>query len=161
MKIATITRTKTTAAIAITLLLVSAFLLLLNVPVQAQEYTNMQEGGSIPLPAGVTPDETYETIAHMNFRPNPIGVNQPLLVNIWMQPPVHISHYQTGYTVTLTKPDGTEVLLAQWIPIAGTQQPGLNIQSTMLEHGKYSLTSQVAISQQETTLRFEFQGSIR
>jgi hypothetical protein len=92
--------------------MVSAFALMLNVPtpVVAQP-TNLQEGGSIRLPAGVTPDLEYETIAHISFRPNPVGVNQPLLVNVWLQPPVHVSRYHTGYTVTLTKPDGTEIVV--------------------------------------------------
>jgi len=103
-------KTKLTATIAIVLLIASAFIVMINAPVQAQEYTNMQEGGSIPLPAGVTPDETFDTIAHLSFRPNPVGLYQPVLVNIWMQPPIHVTHYfEEAFLVTLTKPDGTEV----------------------------------------------------
>jgi hypothetical protein len=55
--------------------------MLIPMPAKGQKYTNVQEGGSVPLPAGVTPGATYETIAYMSFRPNPIGLNQPLLVN--------------------------------------------------------------------------------
>jgi hypothetical protein len=40
-------------------------------PIKAQEYTNMQEGGSIPLPTGVTPDNTVKSEAHVSFNPNP------------------------------------------------------------------------------------------
>jgi hypothetical protein len=105
-----INKTKLTASMAIVLLTISAFVIMINVPVQAQEYTNMQEGGSMPLPSGVTPDETFETIAHLSFRPNPVGVNQPILVNVWNQPPIHVTHYFVGtYLVTITKPDGTEI----------------------------------------------------
>ena len=89
-----------------TLILLMGSVMLMATPVQAQ-YTNPQDGASKPLPSGVTPDLTYETIAHLSFRPNPIGLNQPLLVNVWMQPPTHVSRYFTGLTVTLTKPDGT------------------------------------------------------
>jgi hypothetical protein len=68
----------------------------------------MQDNGSISLPSGVTPDESYQTISHMSFRPNPIGVGQPLLVNLWLQPPLHLVRYfKNDYVVTLTKPDGT------------------------------------------------------
>ena len=105
-----INKTKLTATIVITILIISAFTLMTSSLVQAQEYTNMQEGGSMPLPAGVTADETFDTIAHLSFRPNPIGLNQPVLVNIWMQPPIHVTHYlKEAFLVTLTKPDGTEV----------------------------------------------------
>ena len=39
-----------------------------------------------PLPAGVTADSTITTIPYLSFAPNPIGVGQELLVNIWVQP---------------------------------------------------------------------------
>jgi hypothetical protein len=104
-----INKTKLTAAIAMTLLMVSAFALMLNVMVQAQEY-DIIDNGSILLPPGVTPDETYQAIAHLSFRPNPVGVNQPILVNLWIQPPLHVNKYmKDAYLVTLTKPDGTEI----------------------------------------------------
>ena len=103
-------KTKLTASIAIVLLIASAFVVMINAPVQAQGYTNMQEGGSYPLPAGVTPDDEYETIAHLSFRPNPVGLDQPILVNIWMQPPIHVSHYlKEAFLVTFTSPDGNTI----------------------------------------------------
>ena len=52
MKNATNSKTKLTATIAIFLLMVSAFVLM-AAPIKAQ---GAHEGGSIPLPAGVTPD---------------------------------------------------------------------------------------------------------
>jgi hypothetical protein len=74
----------------IALTLVVASLTLFALPVYAQigphGYYDEREGGSSPLPAGVTANENYNAIAHLSFRPNPIGVGQPLLVNIWMQP---------------------------------------------------------------------------
>lgn len=68
----------------------------------------LQSGGGVSLPAGVTPDLALETIPYLSFRPNPVGLGQDILVNIWLQPPIHISRYLTGLTVTITKPDGTK-----------------------------------------------------
>jgi len=103
-----INKTKLTATIAIVLLIASAFVVMINVPVQAQEYTNQQEGGSIPLPAGVTPDVTESTRAFLSFRPNPVGVDQVILVNLWLNPPLHVSRYFSDYKVTITDPEGNE-----------------------------------------------------
>jgi hypothetical protein len=93
-------------AIALVMLMTSVILTLYN-PVKAQP-TNLQEGGSIRLPAGVTPDFTVDTHAFLSFRPNPVGVGQTILVNMWAEPPIHVSRYHTGYTVTITDPDGNE-----------------------------------------------------
>src|SRR5512138_2768077 len=70
--------------------------------------TNPQSSSSIPLPAGVTPDVTLDTIAHISFTPNPVGVGQNILVNIWFQPPIHVSRALSGLQVVITKPDGTK-----------------------------------------------------
>ncbi len=69
--------------------------------------TNLQGSGSVPLPSGVTADITLDTISALSFTPNPRGIGQPLLVNIWIHPATHGSRYLSGYTVTFTKPDGT------------------------------------------------------
>jgi hypothetical protein len=97
----------------ITLIVLMAITSLMASPVKSQQsttYTNMQEGGSIPLPAGVTPNLSLDTIAHMSFRPNPVGVGQTVLVNLWIQPPLHVSKYFKDFTVTITDPDGTAVV---------------------------------------------------
>ena len=99
-------KTKTASTFAIALLLLS--IALIAVPIQAQTtYKNVQEGGSIPLPAGVTANVIEDTRAFLSFSPNPIGLNQELLVNIWLNPALHVSRYFTDYKVTITKPDGT------------------------------------------------------
>ena len=76
-------------AVTVAILMLTSILLTVN-PVQAQVVDQGGEnpstpGGSIPLPAGVTPDLSYQTIAYISFRPNPIGVNQPLLINVWLE----------------------------------------------------------------------------
>jgi len=116
-----INKTKLTASIAIVLLIASAFIVMINAPVQAQVSVSpavallypeqIQDSGGIPLPSGVTPDLTVDTIAHMSFRPNPTGVNQPFLVNLWTQPALYASRYFKDYTVTITKPDGTQEVI--------------------------------------------------
>jgi hypothetical protein len=101
-------KTKLTTSIVIILLTISAFVVMINAPVQAQdEYENWQEGGSIPLPDGVTPDVTVSPTPYLSFRPNPVGVNQPLLVNMWVEPGLNPNWYHTRYKVTITKPDET------------------------------------------------------
>jgi hypothetical protein len=80
-----------------------------DVAVKAQtQYTNMQEGGSIPLPSGVTPDSTLETISHLSFNPNPVGVGQPVTCFMWLSPPVHASRYFSDFKVIMIDPDGKQ-----------------------------------------------------
>ncbi len=82
---------------------------LFALPVQAQSPTSSitanYTGG--PLPAGVTPDLSLDTIPYLSISPNPIGVGEQLLVNLWVQPALQVNRAHTGYTVTFTKPDGT------------------------------------------------------
>ena len=95
-----------TTAIVLVLLMASVPMIVYT---QAQaKYTNMRDGGSIQLPSGVTADQTFNTIAHLSYRPTLVGIGQPILVNLWMQPPIHVTHYfKAAMVVTLTKPDGT------------------------------------------------------
>ena len=103
------TKLKTTATI-ILILMMMASVTLMAMPAQAQTvYTNQQEGGSTPGPlaSGVTADVTLDTFASLSFTPNPIGVGQTLLVNVWLNPPLHVSRYFKDYAVTITDPNGT------------------------------------------------------
>lgn len=60
-----------------------------------------------PLPSGVTPDTSVTTAAYLAVTPNPVGIGQTMLVNVWTTPGIDVSRYHTGYTVTITKPDAT------------------------------------------------------
>src|SRR5450759_2168777 len=105
------TKLKTTATIFLILLMASVTLMS-NAPVKAQTtYTNMRDGKGVGLPAGVTPGETYNSLARIAFRPSPVGLGQPIIVNVWSEPPVHASRLYTGLTVTITKPDGTKQVI--------------------------------------------------
>jgi hypothetical protein len=70
--------------------------------------SNPREQQSQPLPTGVTANITVDTLIFLSFRPNPIGVGQTLLVNLWFNPPTHYNRILTGISVVLTKPDGTK-----------------------------------------------------
>ena len=102
-----INKAKATAIIVTILMMTSIAAIAL--PAQAQTtYKNMQDGKGIRLPTGVTPDVSLKTYPSLAFSPNPIGVGQALLVNLWINPPFSNHRYGTGYTVTITKPDGTK-----------------------------------------------------
>ncbi|UCC58594.1 MAG: PQQ-binding-like beta-propeller repeat protein [Candidatus Bathyarchaeum sp.] len=94
-------KAKLTATIAIVLLMISAFMVMTSVPVQA-----VDEPVSGPLPSGVTPEVTEATRAFLSFRPTTVGVNQPILVNLWLNPATHRSRYHPDYEVIITDPDG-------------------------------------------------------
>ncbi len=69
--------------------------------------TESGAGTSGALPSGVTPDVTVDTRAFLSFAPNPIGVGQTLLVNMWTNPPISPNRFQSGYSVEIMKPDNT------------------------------------------------------
>jgi hypothetical protein len=115
----TMNKTKTAAVITIAFLMASVALMAM--PVQTIQSVQAQLVGAIgtspsdlygypnlgPLPAGVTPAYTFATFAYMSVTPNPVGVNQTVLVNVWTTPGLPNYFYRQGYTVTIQKPDGT------------------------------------------------------
>jgi len=112
-------------ATAITLILLAAATLL-ALPAQAQIGANggsptNAPNGSIPLPAGVTADTIVKSDIYLSFRPNPVGIGQPILVNIWLDPgPSYVRHLN-GYKVTFERPDGTtDVVTLNSYPADGT-----------------------------------------
>jgi hypothetical protein len=91
--------------IAVILLMSSAVLVMNNKPVNAAAGDTQVAG---PLPEGVTPSVQVETIAYLSFRPNPVGVGQTVLVNVWL-PPIHVArNFTDAYVVTITDPDGNK-----------------------------------------------------
>lgn len=52
--------------------------------------------------------DDFETLAYISVDPNPIGVGQTLLVNVWFTPSIPSGPAYEGITVTFTKPDGTK-----------------------------------------------------
>jgi hypothetical protein len=92
------------------LLLASTILISINIQ-NVQGQLAAQQPISGPLPSGVTVDNTLDTKAFISFRPNPVGLNQPFLVNIWTSPSIHVDRFQPNYQVTITKPDGTKDII--------------------------------------------------
>lgn len=108
----TLNKAKTATVICVALMFASTIL----ATARAQDVARYLDPGVIPtnlrdihsltaIPAGVTPDKTYTTKAWLSIRPNPVGVNQPVLVNLWMAPPTLYQSY-SGYKVTITDPSG-------------------------------------------------------
>ena len=100
-------KTKLAVAIALIFLISSSAFLVFQVQAQAHGGTAGTVTGG-PLPAGITPAVTMEGKIWLSFTPNPIGVGQTLLVNLWSIPAPGANRAHTGYTVTFTKPDGTK-----------------------------------------------------
>ena len=106
-------------AIIVTVLLMAS-ITLMTMPVQpvkaqvaltpevALRYPEQIRDSGVPLPPGVTPSLTLDTHPFLSFRPNPVGLGQTIIVNIWLTPALYPSRYHEGYTVTITKPDGTK-----------------------------------------------------
>ena len=69
--------------------------------------TETGSGTSGSLPSNATPDVTVDTRAFLSVSPNPIGVGQTLLVNMWTNPPISPNRFQSGYSVDIMKPDNT------------------------------------------------------
>jgi hypothetical protein len=94
-------------AIIVTVLMMTSIMIMANAPANAQLAEQQPIAG--PLPSGVTPSITIGTIPYLSFTPNPIGIGQQMLVNIWMQPPIHVERQlHNAMQVTFTKPDGTK-----------------------------------------------------
>ncbi len=100
---------KIAKATLLTLTIAIAFVALLQTPIQtAQAQLSPTQPVSGPLPAGVTPSLTLNPKAYLSFRPNPVGLGQTVLVNMWTTPALSWQRFHQGYTVTITKPDGTK-----------------------------------------------------
>ena len=77
-------------------------MLLSITPAQAQQTTG-------PLPSGVTPDATVDTDIYLSFRPNPVGLDQIFLVNLYTVPAPGSNRMHEDFTLTITKPSGVEI----------------------------------------------------
>ncbi len=88
-----------------------ASMLLATAPAQAQVDTHGGPPGGgyegpTTIPSGQTADFTISDLAFLSVSPNPIGVGQTALVNMWITFPSGEGKYMNGYKVTITHPDG-------------------------------------------------------
>src|SRR5665647_496020 len=101
--------TKLQSTSTIILILLMASIMLSEMPIQtAQAQLSATQPTSGPMPSGATADFTVATTPYLSVRPNPVGINQQLLVNIWILPAPHTQRAFEDLKVTITKPDGTK-----------------------------------------------------
>ncbi len=103
---------KILSILAIALLLSSMAMLSLTVKAQDEGVHGgapTQNGyvGPTTIPAGQTADFTIYPLCFLSASPNPIGVGQLLLVNMWITFPSGEGKFMNGYKVNIVKPDGT------------------------------------------------------
>ncbi len=134
------------AALAL-VLLVASVMLTLYTPVKAQ----VDQPTSGTLPAGASVNWTFTTYPRLSFTPNPIGVGQTLLVNLWVTPPPTADRFMKDYKVTITDPDGNEDVIVMdsyvadgtaWFPYvvdqAGTWTLRFDFQGMYFPKGWYN-----------------------
>jgi hypothetical protein len=90
----------------IAILIASALVIIINVPVHAQLAAVQPSSG--PLPAGVTPDITVPTTAYLSIRPTVVGLNQIFLVNLFPIPAPNANRIFKDFKITITKPSGQQ-----------------------------------------------------
>jgi len=102
-----IDKTKT-MALAIVAIMATSITLLTN-PIQlVQAQLAAQQPVSGPLPSGTSVNATVDIRAFLSFRPNPVGLGQPVLVNVYVTPAPGAGRKLLDYKVTISKPDGTQ-----------------------------------------------------
>ena len=101
-----------TTAIIVTIIMVTS-IAAMAIPIKAQE--DRPHGGEATgyvgpttVPAGVTPSLIVETNPYLSMSPNPTGLGQYILVNLWITPPPAAQRFLAKFSVTFTKPDGTK-----------------------------------------------------
>jgi outer membrane protein assembly factor BamB len=100
-------------------IMIASTILVANQPVNAARLSTQPTTGQVP--AGVTPNATANVRAFLSFRPNPVGVGQPILINMWTSVAPGAGRMHHDYTLTITKPDGTtEVQKFDTYPNDGT-----------------------------------------
>jgi hypothetical protein len=101
---------KTSLTMTILLLLITSMMLAV---IPAKTEAQVTQTGAPKLtpwqntvPPGVTVNTTVTPLAFMSVTPTPVGIGQTLLVNLWLDPPINTNRFYSGYTVTITKPNG-------------------------------------------------------
>ncbi|MEM2130219.1 MAG: PQQ-binding-like beta-propeller repeat protein [Candidatus Bathyarchaeia archaeon] len=107
----------TLAAFGLFVLMTSVFLSA-SAPSKAQLASVQPSAG--PLPSGATPSITITTEAYLSVSPNPIGVGQSAIVNMWLHPPIHVNRqFKGAFQVTITDPNGEKTVVGPIDSYAG------------------------------------------
>ncbi len=146
---------KINATIVIVLMVTSAALMLAQSPIKPAEAQLSATQQTVSVPAGVTPNRTCATVSCLSFRPNPIGLGQQLLINVWVSPSVQtqrkiLSEVTGSIKVTIQKPDGSNDVITMpntqsecsswwvYIPAAvGTYKLKMDFAGTFFPEGQW------------------------
>lgn len=90
----------TTFVMAILLFSIGAIFLPGNSKVEEIGAPQLSSWPTAP-PTGAVINTTITTTAFMSVSPNPIGVGQSALINLWLEPPVQYNRYFSGYTIKI------------------------------------------------------------
>jgi outer membrane protein assembly factor BamB len=144
---------KAISIIAIVLLM-SSIIMIAKPGVSAAVDTTKPFSG--PMPSGLTANVTAKSTAYLSFRPNPVGLNQPFIVNIWVTPAPGAQRKFLDLTVTITKPDGTQEIIKEdsypddgtaWFEYVadqvGTWKLKFDFPGTYMPAGRYSAGNMV------------------
>jgi|GEM_PF-380978 len=99
------------AAVIILMLMATSVTLMTSV-IQVEAQAMAQPTGG-PLPAGVTPSATVDvTGAYLSVTPSPVGIDQQLLVNMWIIPAIHRQRqFIKAFEIEITKPNGQSEII--------------------------------------------------
>jgi len=101
-------KTKIFATVIMAILLVSYAAIFLPATAKVEEIGAPQlTSWPTSPPTGAAVNTTIATTAFISVSPNPIGLGQDVLINLWLEPPIAYQRYFSGYTVTVTKPNNT------------------------------------------------------
>ncbi|MEM2703019.1 MAG: PQQ-binding-like beta-propeller repeat protein [Candidatus Bathyarchaeia archaeon] len=110
-----------------TLTLITSILIMILAPLALLPMASAQETQTV----------TIYPVAYLSFRPNPIGVNQTLLVNVWVSPSCPWGLKLRNYTVEFTKPDNSKFIYGPFDAIQSENTAWFEIKVDMI--GKWKL----------------------
>jgi hypothetical protein len=96
------------AALTAIFLMITSMTVITTSLVKAQSAPTMPTAG--PLPSGVTTGEAPVS-AHLSFNPNPTGVGQTILINLWTSPAPGGNREHPEYDLIITNPSGTQQVI--------------------------------------------------
>ncbi|HLN44947.1 MAG TPA: PQQ-binding-like beta-propeller repeat protein [Candidatus Sulfotelmatobacter sp.] len=148
---------KTAVAISFILMLTVSILFALTIQTAKAQLASPISG---TLQTGVTPDAIVPTKAFLSYRPNPVGLNQLFLINMWTTPAPGAGRWHPDYKLTITKPDGKQDVITMdsyvadgtaWLEYVADQvgiwKLKFDFAGTYFPAGNYSLTSGAYMAQ--------------
>ena len=102
------------------ILLIAPMITMTTMTATAQTLPSVPTAG--PLPTGTTGILEAAVSAHLSFNPNPTGVGQTILINVWTSPAPGGNREHPEYDIIITNPSGTsQTIKMPSYPADGTQ----------------------------------------